>query len=55
LPPASRALAVASPSLDRSIGTVVCIPCFRRPQHLRLTLASLAGQRTNRDFAVVII
>ena len=55
LPPASRALAVASPSLDRSIETVVCIPCFRRPQHLRLTLESLAGQRTNRDFAVVIV
>jgi len=55
LSPASRALAVASPSLDRSIQIVVCIPCFRRPRHLRLTLESLAGQRTNRDFAVVIV
>ncbi len=55
LPYASRALAALSPSLDRSIATVVCIPCFRRPQHLRLTLASLAGQRTGRRFAVVIV
>src|SRR5512136_938569 len=55
LPRASRALAASSPSLDRSITTVVCIPCFRRPQHLRLTLESLAGQRTERRFAVVIV
>ena len=55
LSPASRAWAAASPALDPSIGTVVCIPCFRRPQHLRLTLASLAGQRTLRRFAVVIV
>ena len=34
---------------------VVCIPCFRRPQHLRLTLESLADQRTDRRFAVVIV
>jgi hypothetical protein len=52
---APRALAVATPSLDRSIPIVVCIPCFRRPQHLRLTLESLAGQRTDRRFAVVIV
>ena len=38
-----------------SIATVVCIPCFRRPQHLRLTLESLADQRTDRRFAVVIV
>jgi len=50
-----HALAAASRSLDRSIGTVICIPCFRRPQHLRLTLESLANQRTNRRFAVVIV
>ncbi|QWG17666.1 glycosyltransferase [Bradyrhizobium sediminis] len=54
-PDASRALAAVSPSLDRSIPIVVCIPCFRRPQHLRLTLESLAGQRTDRRFAVVIV
>src|SRR3984893_9237800 len=50
-----RAVAASSASLDPSIGTVVCIPCFRRPQHLRLTLASLANQRTERRFAVVIV
>jgi GT2 family glycosyltransferase len=52
---ASRARAVVSPSLDATIGTVVCIPCFRRPDHLRLTLESLANQCTNRRFAVVIV
>jgi len=55
LAPASRAWAAASRSLDPSIGIVVCIPCFRRPQHLRLTLESLADQRTDRRFAVVIV
>ena len=55
LPPASRAWAAASRSLDPSIGIVVCIPCFRRPQHLRLTLELLADQRTDRRFAVVIV
>jgi GT2 family glycosyltransferase len=52
---ASRAVVAMSPSLDPSIGIVVCIPTFRRPQHLRLTLESLAGQRTDRRFAVVIV
>jgi GT2 family glycosyltransferase len=52
---ASRAVAAASPSLDLSIGIVVCIPSFRRPRHLRLTLESLANQRTDRRFAVVIV
>jgi GT2 family glycosyltransferase len=55
VPPAPRAVAAASHSLDPSIGIVVCIPCFRRPQHLRLTLQSLAHQRTGRRFAVVIV
>jgi GT2 family glycosyltransferase len=55
MPPPSRALAAVSPSLDRSIETVVCIPCFRRPRHLRLTLDSLVSQRTDRRFAVVIV
>src|ERR1700710_3082212 len=50
-----RELVATSPSLDRSIGIVVCIPSFRRPQHLRLTLESLANQRTDRRFAVVIV
>jgi GT2 family glycosyltransferase len=43
------------PTLDPSIDIVVCIPSFRRPQHLRLTLQSLADQRTSRRFAVVIV
>jgi GT2 family glycosyltransferase len=53
---APRALAAISPGLDpSSIAVVVCIPCFRRPQHLRQTLASLATQRTSRRFAVVMV
>ena len=55
VPHAFRALAAISPALDTSIQTIVCIPCFRRPQHLRLTLDSLASQRTGRRFAVVIV
>src|ERR1700682_6329487 len=51
----SRAMVAVSHSLDPSVGIVVCIPCFRRPQHLRLTLQSLASQRTDRRFAVVIV
>ena len=55
MPPAARELVATSRSLDPSIATVICIPCFRRPQHLRLTLESLASQRTDRRFAVVIV
>jgi GT2 family glycosyltransferase len=55
MPHPSRAVVAISGSLDLSIATVVCIPCFRRPQHLRLTLESLAAQRTERRFAVVIV
>jgi GT2 family glycosyltransferase len=54
-PPEARQLLATSRSLDPSIATVVCIPCFRRPRHLHLTLESLAGQRTDRRFAVVIV
>jgi GT2 family glycosyltransferase len=50
-----REIASRSPALDLSIGIVVCIPSFRRPQHLRLTLESLAKQNTSRPFAVVIV
>jgi GT2 family glycosyltransferase len=56
MPLAARAFAAVSPALDpASIGIVVCIPCFRRPQHLRQTLESLARQRTGRRFAVVMV
>ena len=55
MPSVPRAPAATSPALDRSVGIVVCIPSFRRPQHLRLTLELLASQRTDRRFAVVIV
>jgi GT2 family glycosyltransferase len=55
MPHTSRAIAAASNALDPRIGIVVCIPSFRRPQHLRRTLESLANQRTDRSFAVVIV
>jgi GT2 family glycosyltransferase len=51
----SRAIAMMSPSLDPTIGIVVCIPCFRRPDHLRQTLQSLVDQRSDRRFAVVLV
>jgi GT2 family glycosyltransferase len=50
-----RAIAAMSSSLDPTIGVVVCVPCFRRPEHLRRTLQSLADQRTGRRFAVVMV
>lgn len=50
-----RAIAIMSPLLDSTIGIVVCIPCFRRPEHLRQTLQSLVDQRTDRRFAVVMV
>ena len=50
-----RRVEATSPALDTSIAVVICIPCFRRPQHLRRTLQSLASQRTGRRFAVVIV
>jgi GT2 family glycosyltransferase len=52
---APRALAARSAALDFCVETVVCIPTFRRPQHLQRTLQSLALQRTERRFAVVIV
>jgi len=52
---AGRALSAISPALDRMVATVVCIPAFRRPRLLRETLESLAQQRTDRPFAVVIV
>jgi GT2 family glycosyltransferase len=55
MPYKSRTVVATSRSLDPSIGVVVCIPSFRRPQHLRSTLQSLAGQRTDRSFAVLVV
>ncbi len=54
-PNSSRELAATSGLLDPSIEIVVCIPSFRRPQHLQLTLESLASQQTGRRFAVVVV
>jgi GT2 family glycosyltransferase len=51
----SRAIVMTSPALDPTIETVVCVPCFRRPDHLRKTLQSLIEQRTDRRFAVVMV
>lgn len=51
----NREIVASSRVIDLSVGIVVCIPCFRRPQHLRLTLDSLVGQRTPRSFAVVMV
>ncbi|MEH2491146.1 glycosyltransferase family 2 protein [Bradyrhizobium sp. AZCC 2230] len=51
----NREIAASSRVIDLSVGIVVCIPCFRRPQHLRLTLDSLVDQRTPRSFAVVMV
>ena len=50
-----RAVAAISPALDGAVAIVVCIPAFRRPRHLRLTLESLARQRTDRSFAIVVV
>jgi GT2 family glycosyltransferase len=55
MPQGPRAIVATSSSLDPSIGIVVCVPCFRRPQHLRRTLESLVDQRTDRRFAVVMV
>jgi GT2 family glycosyltransferase len=52
---AGRALAAVSAALDGSVATVVCIPAFRRPRLLRVTLESLTKQRIERPFAVVIV
>jgi GT2 family glycosyltransferase len=51
----TRSLATTSHDLDLTVEIVVCIPSFRRPQHLRRTLQSLSEQQTQRRFAVVVI
>jgi glycosyltransferase involved in cell wall biosynthesis len=38
-----------------AVTVVVTVPTFRRPVHLLKTLASLAAQRTDRRFAVVLV
>jgi GT2 family glycosyltransferase len=51
----ARAPVTISRPLDRAVEIVVCIPAFRRPQHLRRTLQSLADQITRRRFAIVVV
>lgn len=51
----NREIVASSRVVDLSVDIVVCIPCFRRPEHLRLTLDSLVNQRTPRSFAVVMV
>jgi GT2 family glycosyltransferase len=46
---------VISKNPDRPVEVVVCIPAFRRPEHLRVTLDSILQQRTTRNLAVVIV
>ncbi len=55
IPNTSRELVATSGPLDPSIEIVVCIPSFRRPRHLRMTMELLANQRTDRRFAVVVV
>src|SRR5258708_36566827 len=50
-----RALVASYGASDAAGEAVVCIPTFRRPEHLRKTLESLIAQRTARRFAVVIV
>jgi GT2 family glycosyltransferase len=50
-----RTVLAVSLALDPETEIVVCIPCFRRPHHLRLTLQSLVAQQTTRRFAVVLV
>src|SRR4030081_1725439 len=52
---ASRELAATSGPLDPGIEIVVCIPSFRGPRYLRLTMESLSHQRPGRRFAVVVV
>jgi GT2 family glycosyltransferase len=39
----------------RPARAVVCVPTFRRPDQLRVTLRSIAEQATDENFAVVIV
>jgi hypothetical protein len=50
-----RTVLAVSPGLDPQTDIVVCIPCFRRPHHLRLTLESVVAQQSARGFAVVLV
>jgi glycosyltransferase involved in cell wall biosynthesis len=42
-------------AVGQMVEAVVCVPTFRRPGMLKKTLESLASQRTQTDFAVVVV
>lgn len=53
-PPVS--IVARTPSLVAGqVECVVTVPTFRRPEHLLETLQSLAGQATDRRFAIIVI
>ncbi len=46
----------SQPSLDNAdVRIAVIIPTFKRPEHLAVTLASVAAQKTSRSFAAVVV
>jgi len=51
----TREVVVTSPGFGQPVDCVVCVPAFRRPEHLRMTLASIVGQATSRRFAIVVV
>ncbi|WAJ28822.1 glycosyltransferase family 2 protein [Antarcticirhabdus aurantiaca] len=54
--PQAITLALTSPGLDpHAVRAVVCVPTFRRPDHLLKTLRSLAEQTGAPPFAVVLV
>lgn len=53
--PIAREVAAMSTAFGQPVDSVVCIPAFRRPEHLRLTLNSVARQTTARRFAIVVV
>lgn len=55
IPEAPRVPIASSSAPDLAVRAVVCIPTFRRPEHLRKTLDSLVAQRTRHPFAVVVV
>ena len=53
-----RPVTIELRSPDHPVGEVECVvvvPTFRRPDHLRKTLASLAEQKTSRRYAVIVV
>jgi glycosyltransferase involved in cell wall biosynthesis len=54
--PETFSIFATSPGFDPgSCEAVVCVPTFKRPDMLEATLRSLAAQKTERPFAVIVI